>query len=233
MSLRELPLDARPRERLAAQGASALSSIELIAILLSSGTKERSALDLASDLLTHFGTLEHLADATLSELCSIKGIGPAKAVQLQASFALSKRLSPPELDRPLIDSPEKAFLQLHSVLKDEPTEVLYLLLRDARRMLIHKETVAKGILNQVMMHPREVFCTAIRHRAHSLIIAHNHPSGDPTPSTSDLEMTQILRSAGMVIGIPVIDHLIIGKETFYSFRQKGLLDARHFSPTLY
>ncbi|MDE3046669.1 MAG: DNA repair protein RadC [Verrucomicrobiota bacterium] len=232
MTLRELPPDARPRERLAQRGPAALSSIELIAILLSSGTKKRSALELAADLLARFGTLEQLAEATLAELSTIKGIGFAKAIQLQASFALWKRLRPPATDRSLIDSPEKAFDQLCD-LSDEPIEVLCVLLRDARRALLHKEIIGKGILNQVMMHPREVFCSAIRHRAHSLIIAHNHPSGDPEPSTSDREITHTLCSAGMVVGIPVVDHLIIGKGTFYSFRRKGLLKGSSFEKELY
>jgi DNA repair protein RadC len=225
MSLKNLPVDSRPRERLAQKGAAALSSIELIAILLGSGTKACSALELASKLLAHFTSLERLFEATLQELLEIKGIGFAKGVQLQAAFSLGKRLSPWK-ETETIDSPEKAYLAFSGEWAEEKTEVLSVLLRDTRRKLIHKEAVAKGTLNQVIMHPREVFCAAIRHRAHSVIVAHNHPSGDPTPSTSDFEITQILRSAGSVVGIPIVDHLILGRESYFSFWQKGLLKGK-------
>ncbi len=224
MSIRDLPIEARPRERLMQKGAAALSSIELIAILLGNGTRGRSALALASELLIYFGSLERLVEATLPELLAIKGVGQAKGVRLQATFALWKRVVPPALERPLIDTPEKAIAAIRSELQDEKSEVLYVLLRDARRALLNKELVGKGTLNQLLMHPREIFCAAIRHRAHSVIVAHNHPSGDPSPSVSDIEMTQLLRSAGQVVGIPLIDHVIIGSgKRFFSFRACGLL----------
>jgi DNA repair protein RadC len=224
MTLLSLPEEARPRERLAQLGPSALSSIELIAILLGSGTKNRSVLELAADLLAHFGTLEALADATLPELSALKGIGPAKAVQIQASFALSKRLRAQPL-RPMIDSPQRAYLELLPHLIEEKTEVLYVLLRDVRRNLLHKEEIGRGTLNHVIVHPREVFSVAIRHRAHSLIVAHNHPSGDPTPSHADREITHKLAAASSIIGIPLIDHLILGRDRFFSFQEKGLLEG--------
>ena len=228
MSIRDLPIQERPRERLATKGASALSSAELIAILLGSGTQERSALELGSHLLQRFGSLECLADATLEELLTVKGIKLAKAVRLQAAFALWKRLQLPPIDRTIIDSPERAFSEIGPEIREEKAEVLCLLLRDARRAVLRKEIIARGILNQVLTHPREVFCAAIRHRAHSLIIAHNHPSGDPSPSQSDFQMTQILRTTGHVVGIPLADHLIVANHTFYSFRKNGLLDRDEF-----
>ncbi len=224
MTLLSLPPESRPRERLVEHGAAALSTVELLAILLNSGMKHRSVLQLATDLLSHFGTLEALADANLSELSQIKGIGQAKAIQLQASFSLCKRIKS-QPDKTTIDTPEAAFRLLHPILKEEKTEVLYILLRDARRNLLHKEEIGRGILNQVIVHPREIFCSAIRHRAHSLIVAHNHPSGDPTPSTSDIEMTHRLILASKVIGIALSDHLIIGKNTFFSFHQKRMLES--------
>lgn len=225
MSLRDLPVEARPRERLIEKGAAALSPIELIAILLGSGTRERSALTLASELLTYFGSLERLSEAPLSELCALKGVGQAKAVQLQAAFQLAKLVAPVVAERPLIDTPEKAFAAVQQEMQLEKTEVFYVLLRDARRSLMHKELIAKGTLDQLVTHPREVFYSAIRHRAHSLIVAHNHPSGDPNPSIKDLEFTHLLRTSGQVIGIPLVDHLIVGREErFYSFRARGLLN---------
>ncbi len=223
MTILDLPPQARPRERLAESGAAALSCIELIAILLGSGTKARSALQLAADLLIRFKTLEALAEATLQELLQVRGIGFAKAVQLQAAFAISKKLSTHAVVRS-IETPADAFLELSPLLADEKTEVLYVLLRDVRRNLIHKEEIGRGILNHLIIHPREVFCPAIRHRAQSIIIAHNHPSGDCAPSRADLDATQAIYAASKVIGIPLIDHLIIGKGSFFSFQQKGLLE---------
>jgi DNA repair protein RadC len=205
------------------KGPSALSSVELIAILLGSGTKKRSVLELAADVLAQFGTLERLADATLQELLVVPGIGPAKGIQLQAALALWKRIKPLHEERPLIDSAEKAFAQIHPEIVEEKTEVAYVLLRDARRCLLHKEAIAVGTLNQVLMHPREIFCSAIRHRAHSLIVAHNHPSGDPTPSPRDLEATSMLRTSGQVIGIELVDHLIIGQRGYFSFREQKII----------
>jgi DNA repair protein RadC len=156
----------------------------------------------------------------------VKGIKMAKAIRLMTAFALGKRIQSAPNNRFLIDSPEKAFYEISQEIQEEKIEVLYLLLRDARKSLVHKEAIGRGILDKVIMHPREIFHSAIRHRAHSLIIGHNHPSGDPNPSNSDLEMTQILRSAGRLIGIPVVDHLIVGRDGYFSFWQKGLLDPR-------
>lgn len=225
MSILDLPLQERPRERFAQKGAAALSSAELIAILLGSGTKERSALALGSYLLQTFGSLESLADATLQELLEIKGIKMAKAIRLQAAFSLWKRLQVTFDERLIIDSPEKVFAEIGLELMEQKIEVLCLFLRDARRALLRKEIIAKGVLNQVIMHPREVFHAAIRHRAHTLIVVHNHPSGDPTPSSSDVEITQILRTTGRVVGIPVTDHLIVGNGRYFSFWQKGMMDT--------
>jgi len=224
--IQDLPAQERPRERFAEKGASALSSAELVAILLGSGTQERSVLALAAALLADFGSLERLADATLQELLAVKGIKMAKAIRLMTAFALGKRIQSTPNNRFLIDSPEKAFTEMAQEIQGEKIEVLYVLLRDARKFLVHKEAIGRGILDKVIMHPREVFHSAIRHRAHSLIIGHNHPSGDPNPSNSDLEMTQIFRSAGRLIGIPVVDHVIVGRDGYFSFWQKGLLDPR-------
>lgn len=224
--IQDLPEQERPRERFAEKGAHALSSAELVAILLGSGTQERSAIAMAAALLADFGSLERLADASLQELLAVKGIKMAKAIRLMTAFALGKRIQSAPNQRFLIDSPEKAFYEISQEIQGEKIEVLYLLLRDARKSLVHKEAIGRGILDKVLMHPREVFHSAIRHRAHSLIIGHNHPSGDPNPSNSDLEMTQIFRSAGRLLGIPVVDHLIVGRDGYFSFWQKGFLDPR-------
>ncbi|MBI5272457.1 MAG: DNA repair protein RadC [Chlamydiia bacterium] len=222
MILKSLPAADLPRERLARYGAEALSTIELLAILLSSGTKNLSVLELAAHLLGHFGSLRKISEASIPELCAIKGIGSAKAVQLQAAFAVAKRLEE-RADQEKLDHPQKVFQLIGTDLRNQKIEVLLVLLRDVRGCLIHQEVISKGTLTELLMHPREVFHLAIRHRAHSVIIAHNHPSGDPTPSRQDIEMTRMLVEAGRIVGIDVADHLIIGGKTYVSLAEKGLM----------
>lgn len=222
MSLKNLPIDERPRERLARLGSSALSTIELLAILLGSGTRKRSVLEMASDLLAHFGSLQNLADASLKELQQVPGIGMARSIQLKAAFELFHRLEE-KGDKTALDTPAKVYALIRGRLVLQKTEVLLLILRDVRRCLLHQEVISRGTLTQLLMHPREVFHLAIRHLAHSVIIAHNHPSGDPTPSTPDLEMTQILFQASQIMGITLADHLIVGEKGYFSFYEKGLL----------
>lgn len=226
MNLKSIPTSERPRERMALHGVEALSSIELIAILLGSGTQKRSVLELAADLLAHFGSLHALADSSLEELKQVKGIGTAKAIQLKAAFALFNRIEQKKAD-PILDTPEKVYALIRSELANQKIEMLMVILRNVRGVCIHREIIAKGTLTELLIHPREIFHTAIRHRAHTVIIAHNHPSGDPKPSNRDLEMTQILIAASKVVGIELTDHLIVGKEQYYSFYELGLLGERY------
>lgn len=225
MNLKALPAEERPRERLAHLGSDTLSTIELIAILLGSGTQRRSVLELASDVLGHFGSVQELAEASLEELQQVKGIGQAKAVQLKAAFALLHRIEgkPP---RQILDAPEKVYSLIRVELSRQKVEMLLVVLRDVRKMYLHREIISRGTLTELLLHPREVFHLAIKHRAHSLIIAHNHPSGDPSPSLRDKEMTQLLVAASRVIGIELADHLIIGADAYYSFYQNGWLGNR-------
>ncbi|MBS0625831.1 MAG: DNA repair protein RadC [Verrucomicrobia bacterium] len=223
MNLKALPVQDRPRERLSQIGPDALSTIELLAILLGSGTKNRSVLELSTDLISHFGSLKNLSEASVQELSSLKGIGPAKAILLKAAFSLIARLPTQADEKALLDQPRKIYDLINGELTKEKVEVLMVLLLDTKRRLIHKEVAARGILNEILIHPREIFHLAIRHRAHSVAIAHNHPSGDPAPSKRDLEMTKILQSAGQIVGISLYDHLIIGGGHYTSFAEKGLL----------
>jgi DNA repair protein RadC len=223
-SVKSLPAEERPRERLVRFGADALSTIELLAILLGSGTKSFPVMELASELLTHFGSVEALSQASLEELQEVKGIGLAKAIQLQAVFALSGRKE--ERQHVFLETPDKVYSSIRHEMEKQFTEVLLIILRDVRRQQIHREVLSKGTLTELIMHPRDVFHMAIKHRAHSLIIAHNHPSGDPTPSSRDFEMTQILTSAGRMIGIPLADHLVVGRGKYISFYARGLLPSR-------
>lgn len=225
MNLKSLPPQERPRERLSRYGCEGLSSIELLAILLGSGTKERSVLELAADLLGHFGSVNALAEASLVELMEVKGIGEAKAIQVQAAFGLLGRIEkkPPAT---LLDSPEKVYELIRGELEGQKIEMLMVVLRDVRKGFLHREVISKGTLTELLLHPREVFHLAIRHRAHSLILAHNHPSGDPNPSKRDIEITKLLVSAGRVVGIEVADHLIVGNSGFISFFHQGRIDLK-------
>lgn len=225
--LLKIPVQERPRERLARYGSDALSIVELLAIVLSSGTKERSVLELATDLISHFGSLKNIADATIAELKQVKGIKAAKALQLQAAFALLRHLKE-DPERIVLKSPESIYDLIRLDLEKEKTEVLILILRDVKKQLIHREILGRGTLTELLVHPREVFHVAIRHRAHSVIIAHNHPSGDPTPSRRDVEMTEWLLAAGRVVGIDLVDHLIIGKKSFVSLYQKGIFQRQTY-----
>lgn len=222
--LKSLPLQDRPRERLAQMGPEALSTIELLAILLGNGTKNCSVLQLATQLMARFGSLDALSEASLQELSSLKGIGFAKAVQLKAAFTLHYRLSLMSIHKVCFDTASKLFDLVGPELRRQKVEVLMVILLDQKRRLIHKEIAAKGILDQILIHPREIFHLAIHHRAHSIVIAHNHPSGDPSPSKQDLSMTQVLRKSGEILGIKLTDHLIVAGSNYISFAEKDLLD---------
>lgn len=223
-SIKQIPIDERPRERLLRYGAESISSAELIAILLGTGMKGKPVLELANELLTHFGSLRELATATLEELLQVKGLGQAKSIQLKASFSLGMRMSLEE--RPLrsrMDNPLYVYNLLKRELVQEKREHFIGLFIDTKGFLISREVIAIGTLNEALIHPREVFYPAIRHKAASLIVAHNHPSGDPSPSKQDLLLTEKLIASGRMIGIPLIDHIIIAENGYLSLRQHGVL----------
>jgi DNA repair protein RadC len=226
MRLKALPQDERPRERLLQQGADALSLAELFAIILGSGTKEKSVLDLSQELLAHFGSLARLFDASVVELKQIKGIGEAKAIQLKAIFGIVRKCQKASAPSSLISSHEEAYLIAKAEIAHCKQEVLLVLLRDIKGCLIHRERVAIGTLSRVLAHPREIFHPAVRYKAHSFILAHNHPSGDPTPSHADLDLTRCLIRSSKVMGIALDDHLIIGHGAYVSLHQKGYMAAR-------
>lgn len=223
MTIKTLPDQEKPRERLQLNGAEALSSSELLAIILGSGTKGYSVFELSKDLISQFGGLRNLAEASIEELKQIKGLGQAKAIQLKAALTLGKRAyNPSYQSRYKVQTPEHAYHYLKDSLINETREVLVSLLLDVKGYVIAKKIVSVGTLTHTLVHPREVFYDAIRHKASSLVIAHNHPSGDPTPSNEDIVMTRQLIKAGELMGIPLQDHLIIGAKTFISLRETGL-----------
>ena len=221
-SIQQMPESERPRERLVRFGPESLSVRELIAIVLGSGTKQTPVLQLAQILLAEFGSLEQLASATLQELCQVKGIGMAKAIQLRAIFNLGIRLSRQTLSiKYKIEHPIHAFNLVKDEFLSEKRELFLVILQDAKGYSLGHHIISIGTLTQTPVHPREVFYPAIRHKAVSLILIHNHPSGDLTPSKQDIELTKQLIGVGQMVGIPVNDHLIISEQGYLSLRQQG------------
>ncbi|MFH0819779.1 MAG: DNA repair protein RadC [bacterium] len=222
-TIHDLPKEERPRERLVKFGEQALSAQELLQLILGRGVVGESVAVMAQKLLTQFGSLQKLSEASIEELSSIKGIGLAKAAQIKAVFEISRRFSTqtlPYKSKELTD-PKKVCKLIKSKLKDYSKEHFYLIALNTRNWSINEISI--GTLNANLVHPREVFAQAIKNKAASVILAHNHPSGDPEPSEDDLEITKRLTEAGKILGIEVVDHIIITKSDFLSFKEKGLI----------
>lgn len=212
--IKDLPGTERPRERLVELGADALRNAELIAILLRTGLRGCSALQIAELLLQKFGTLDQLARASLADLQKIKGIGRDKAIALKSAFILAQRMAQ-EIQReaPMLDTPDRVADLLREDNRYYEVEHLQLVLLNTRRRLIRIEHVSQGTLDTVLVHPREVFRRAIAANAAAVVLVHNHPSGDPTPSDGDIKVTRDLIRAGQLLKIDVLDHIILGRRT--------------------
>ncbi len=223
-TIHDLPKEERPRERLAKFGEQALSAQELLQVILGRGIAGESVAVTAQKLLTQFGSLQKLAEASIEELSAIKGIGPAKAAQIKAVFEISRRLSTqiPSYKSKELTNPEKVYQLIKSKLKDYHKEYFYIIILNSRNYSVAEVSV--GSLNASIVHPREVFSEAIKNKAASVIFAHNHPSGDPEPSEDDLIITKRLVEVGKIIGIEVTDHIIVTKNGFLSFKEKGILN---------
>jgi DNA repair protein RadC len=218
--LRDLPIPERPRERLFQHGVEALSSQEILALVLGKGTKDEPVMVATQRLLSTFGSLKGVANASLEELMQIPGIGPAKAAQLKAAFELGRRVeahSAPT-EGGTIGKPEDAVAQIKSKLKNKRKEHFWVLLLDTRNRVIKTSQVSVGSLNASVVHPREVFKEAISATAASVILVHNHPSGDLQPSAEDIEITKNLARAGEVMGIEVLDHIIVSSQGHLSMK---------------
>ena len=226
----ELPLHERPRERLLVKGPEALSDIELLAIILRTGPQGKSTLDLSRQLLQHFnGNLSEMASASPGELSKIKGIGRAKAAELKATFALASRLATNIIaHKQKVSTPNDAADYFRERFRGKKQEELRIILLNTKNVIIREELITVGLLDRSHAHAREVFRSAIQYSASKLILAHNHPSGDPHPSSKDIACTKELAEAGKIVGIEVIDHIIMGSRTgnhekdYFSFRENEL-----------
>jgi DNA repair protein RadC len=227
-TIHELAPQDRPREKLAALGAAALSDSELIAILLRTGMKGANAIEISRQLITRFGSLGGLARCSVAELKNIKGIGLAKAVQLVAAFGLATRLARETLARRRMDAPELIFDLLGTEMRFLSRESLRVVLLDTKFHLLRVEEISLGSLNESIAHPREIFRPALIHAAFALVVVHNHPSGDPAPSQADHSLTRRLAEAAQLLQIRLLDHIIIGngdngRQPWFSFKEAGVL----------
>ncbi len=224
--IKDWPAADRPREKLLHGGPAMLSDAELLALILRTGNSRprTTALDLARQLLTHFGSLRGLSNASAAELCLAPGIGPAKAAEILAVGELSRRFATTSLTPgERYTSSQEVFRHFHERLRDRKKEVFLTLLLDAKNRVLREIQVSEGSLNASIVHPREVFAPVVRESAAAVLFVHNHPSGDPTPSREDLELTKRLREAGTLMGIRVLDHIIIGNGRYMSFADQGLM----------
>ncbi len=212
--MKDMPVQERPRERLVANGAENLKTSELLAILLRTGSKGVSAIDLGERLLHQFGSLEKLARAPLGELQKVKGVGRDKAIALKSAFTLAQRMAN-ELrhESPVMDRPEVIADLLREEARVLDVETFQVLLLNTRRRLIRVERISQGTLDTILVHPREVFKIAIAANASAIVLVHNHPSGDPAPSEADIRVTRDLIRAGQLLKIDVLDHIILGTRT--------------------
>lgn len=225
VTIKKMPENERPREKLMRYGSKTLSNSELIAILIRTGSKKQSALELANILLSHHEKgIRFLANCTVEELSKIKGIGKSKACQIIAAVELGNRLSRSSLEiKRRIKSPKDVtdmFINDMRFLEKEHFKVVFL---NTKNEIITFETISIGSLNASIVHPREVFNRAIKKSSASIILLHNHPSGNPEPSKEDINITKRLAEAGHIIGIEVLDHIIIGDGSYYSLKENSLI----------
>ena len=223
-TVHDLPVSERPRERLQKFGAEALSAQEILAVILGRGIAGESVMVTAQRLLSQFGSLKGIAEASLEELAGVRGIGLAKAAQIKAVFELTNRLEGYRDGgkREVVKTPEDVVALVRGRLKSKKKEYFLALLLDTRSQLIKVAEISVGSLDSSIVHPREVFKEAVSASAASVIFAHNHPSGDPEASGDDINLTKRLAEAGEIMGIDVLDHVIIGERRYLSLKREGL-----------
>jgi len=217
----DMKKEERPRERLVKNGPSALSDSELLAIILRTGTKQENVINLSQRILSEYN-LKQLSTTSLDQLTRIHGIKESKAAQIAACFEIARRLeSFIEEEKPKINSPEDVYRRIYPRMREQKKENFIELCLDTKNQIIKEETISVGSLNANIVHPREVFKTALAVSAAHIIVTHNHPSGDPSPSREDIEITRKLVETGKIIGINVLDHVIIGDGRHFSMKEAG------------
>jgi DNA repair protein RadC len=223
-TVRDLPQEERPRERLQRLGAENLSAQELLAVILGRGIAHESVLITAQRLLDKFKTTKGIAEATVEELTQVRGIGKAKACQIQAAFELANRWnSKSETNlNSTVSSPEDAYSELKARARGKKKEYFWAVLLDTRNKIIKSVEISVGSLDSSIVHPRELFKEAISASASSIIVAHNHPSGNPQASQEDIKLTKRLKESGDIVGIDIVDHIILGEDRFLSMKREGL-----------
>jgi len=228
--VKDMPENERPREKLLTKGTNAMNDYELLAILLRTGIKGLNVIDFSKKIINEFGTLENLFDASMQDLKNIKGIGLAKAAELTSCITLSKRYLKEKtnnenlrLSRQSITDPEIAANFIRDQIDDFSKEHFFVLNLDVRNRIIDADLISKGTLTASLVHPRETFESAIRKHSASIIVSHNHPSGDVSPSEEDIRISRRLKDAGKILGIELLDHIILTKDKFCSLKDKGLI----------
>lgn len=222
--IKEIPYEERPRERFLKHPPEAISNHELIAIILRTGSKNESVIDLSKRVLFNYKNLKELSNTSIQSLKKIRGIGNTKAIELMAAFELGKRVYLEKfVEKRKLHSPDNIFQYLKDGLEMKTQEHLIALYLNTKGELLNKKTLFIGSLNSSVVHPREIFKYAVINSAASLVICHNHPSGDPSPSKNDIEVTKIIQRNGEMMDIILLDHIIIGRDRYFSFKEKGLL----------
>lgn len=229
MLIKDIPEDERPREKLFRNGAAALIDAEILALFFATGRAGTSAIELGREMINRFGSLRNMSRATTAELCQIPGIGPAKAAQLAAVFEFGRRLAHEPFNELSVASPEDVFSLIGPEMQMLAQESVRVILLNHRKRLIHLGEVFRGTGNESFANPSEILRKAISLGAHAFVVVHNHPSGDPTPSLADHEVTRRIKSAALAVGIEFTDHIIIGcrsessNDPYFSFREAGLI----------
>ncbi|CAG0953172.1 hypothetical protein METP3_00336 [Methanosarcinales archaeon] len=219
--IHDLPKDERPRERLIKNGASALSDSELLAIILRTGSKQENVINLSQRILKEYN-IKQLSQINLTQLMKVHGIKESKAAQIAACFEIARRLETfKDEEKPKINSPEDVYRRIYPKIREQKKEFFIELCLDTKNQVIKEETISVGSLNANIVHPREVFKLALAESAAHIIVVHNHPSGDPTPSREDIEITKKLVETGNIIGITLLDHVIIGDGRHFSMKEAG------------
>ncbi len=222
----DMKKDERPRERLIKNGASALSDSELLAIILRTGSKQENVINLSQRILREYN-IKQLSQANLKQLMRIHGIKESKAAQIAACFEIARRLeSFNDEDKQKISSPEDIYRRLYPKMREQKKELFIELCLDTKNRIIREEIISVGSLNANIVHPREVFKLALAESAAHIIVAHNHPSGDPAPSREDIEITKKLAQTGIIMGITLLDHVIIGDGRHFSMKEAGHIQNR-------